>query len=208
MIDWDSCVLWLDSKYFSESYWWVRSRYRNNGVVYGAKWKNNGLFFQNGGYVRIPDHPVLRYTDNYTIEVWAMSPDWDSVPEWTNIIGKRVGGISGGWDLKYGSGGNYIGLHSCYININEFVDGEVAHIVGTKDSNGNVKMYLNGVLKNSCSDRTSTPNNYDVLIGKARDAPYYEYFYGYIYVIRKFNKVLNANEVKILYNLDYIQSGV
>ena len=43
MVDWDSCVLWLDSRYFSESKWWDRSKYNNDGIVYGAKFKEDEL---------------------------------------------------------------------------------------------------------------------------------------------------------------------
>ena len=69
MIDWDSCVLWLDSQYFSESKWWDRSKYNNDGIVYGAKFKEDSFYF--GGVddvINCGDSESLRLDDEISFE--------------------------------------------------------------------------------------------------------------------------------------------
>jgi len=68
MIDWDSCVLWLDSRYFSESYWWDRSKYNNDGVVHKAVWKEDAFEFNAGDdYIDLPLDVV--FDDEMSIEI-------------------------------------------------------------------------------------------------------------------------------------------
>ncbi|MCD6137167.1 MAG: hypothetical protein J7J91_01070, partial [Deltaproteobacteria bacterium] len=68
MIDWNSCMLWLDSRHFSESYWWDRSKYNNDGVVHKAVWKEDAFEFNAGDdYIELP-LDVL-FDDEMSIEI-------------------------------------------------------------------------------------------------------------------------------------------
>ena len=94
MIDWDSCVLWLDNKHFSESYWWDRSKYVNNGVVNGAVWKEDSFYFDGvNDVVNCGNNESLRIDDEISIEFLfipyengyiAMKRNWDN---WNKACG-------------------------------------------------------------------------------------------------------------------------
>ena len=147
MIDWDSCVLWLDSKYFSESYWWDRSRYRNNGVVYGAEFKNESFYFDGSNdYVDCGDNDSLNIGDELSIECLFI-PYGDGY-----IIAKRNWN---NWDDAYALAyeeayrrliflGN--GASAARSNSNILPFNEKAHIVVTAKNSGSVKFYKNGKL--------------------------------------------------------------
>ena len=206
MIDWDSCVLWLDSRYFSESYWWDRSKYRNNGVVYDAMWKENSFYFNSSSYMILEHSNSLNISNELSIEVWiktTVSPeDYNQM-----IVDKRVGGTGDGYYLYLRSIDSkiYFQVAENHVVTCDFPPGlenNWYHIVGTYDRN-HIKIYCNGNEKNSV-DYTGDvgTNTGDLYIGRGSGSSVLQ-FYGFIGLVQIFKKGLNAEEVRMLHNLTY-----
>ncbi len=206
MIDWDSCVLWLDSKYFSESYWWDRSRYRNDGVVYGARWKGDAFYFNGStNYVECSNHESLKISDTITIEALIYP-----VPPYQQNFGGiilNVSGQSGGRLLLHNDGtpraqifigGSRQNVDGLLVNNNEW-----NHLVYVYDGNEEV-IYTNGV-KGTPYPKTGNihTGSKDIIIGWGYTDPGYYHFKGKIALLRLYNRALSEEEIKILYNLTY-----
>ena len=203
MIDWDSCVLWLDSKYFSESYWWDRSRYRNNGVVYGAEFKNESFYFDGSNdYVDCGDNDSLNIGDELSIECLFI-PYGDGY-----IIAKRNWN---NWDDAYALAyeeayrrliflGN--GASAARSNSNILPFNEKAHIVVTAKNSGSVKFYKNGKLINSEACPTFSGDGERCFVGARpnTDGTAASRIGAYIFFIRVYSKILSEEKIKILAN--------
>ena len=206
MIDWDSCVLWLDSRYFSESYWWDRSRYRNNGMVHGAKWKGDAFYFDGiNNYVNCGNKNSLDITDAITIEVWIKKYGWGN-SNYPRIVDKYPAPcmyLHYFGDLCwYGEiGGESVDEHICE---DVLVDNEWQHLVlSYNKSDHTIRGYVNGELKGSCSeysgDLSTTTNSLIVGNRESLDRP----FYGLFGSLRIFKVRLSDEVIKNLYNSSY-----
>jgi len=206
MIDWDSCVLWLDSKYFSESYWWDRSRYRNNGVVHGAKWKANAFYFGGSNtYVDCGNNESLDITKEITVEVLAKISDTSHQA----IASKYdIDNSKRSWLLETYNGNvrffiSHYGSDSYYAT-NEIGLNVQQHLVGTFDGS-QIRIYVNGV---SGTPESSSGDIYssDVHVYAGRliySTGNHWFLNGFIKMLRIFNRCLTETEIKILYNLTY-----
>ena len=206
MIDFNSCVLWLDSKYFSESYWWDRSKYRNNGVVYGAKWKGDAFYFDGiNDYIDCGNHESLAFTDSFSIEVWLLLPSYPSSWHKCKIVIKSLFSSSGNgfWlDIHpeehtvrfrcYGGSGNHDGVFSSTaLELNRWY-----HIVGVYD--GAQRIFINGEEENSGSASYANPNTH-LYLGRYSDS----YTQMKVGLVRVYNKKLSDTEIELLYNLTH-----
>jgi len=206
MIDLDSCVLWLDSKCFSESYWWDRSKYRNNGVVHGAVWKSNAFYFDGvEAYVDCDNGESLNINDKLSIE-FLFTPVSSGY-----VINKKN---YDNWNSAYGvffdknnknirfhaNGGLNIASNINVLNINE-----LAHVVVVAENLGQVLFYVNGREEGSDNTPTFSGDGETCLIGaRPNTGGTAAFFIGaYLHLIRVYHKLLSSNEVKILYELTY-----
>jgi len=206
MIDWDSCVLWLDPKYLSESYWWDRSQYRNDGVVYGATWKESAFYFDGvSDYINCGNDGSLSVgTHDFSIEAWVRGGEQDGC-----FVGKYTP-----FQLRYKD-------HKCKVFV--YVNGEVKinwqssdtsvddnqwhHIVWVCDREDTSKIYVDGKLDGSPVDISqysgedwTCENN---LVLGARDINGVSPFCGYIGEVRYFRKALTDDEIKILRDVTF-----
>jgi len=206
MIDWDSCVLWLDSKYFSESYWWDRSRYRNDGVVHGAVWRGNGLYFDGSDdYVNCGHKSSLNITNTITIEVWVFV-NHSSGSGRKELVNKKEGfgslllsNTPGSLTLQLYQDGAFRNVTGTRTN---FPSGWY-HLVGTFNGTEG-KVYVNGeddTDTDNTLDQAIDSTNNDVLIGSYGNET--NWLNGTIGIVRIYNKALTGEEIKILYNLTY-----
>ncbi len=206
MIDWDSCVLWLDSKYFTESYWWDRSKYQNNGIVHGANWKANSFYFDGSNdYVDCGSNSYLQFSDKITI-VAQIQPesitgfptivlngnnDWREgyvfyLRQYTDNMLRL--GVNTGTKLIYGTAGN--------VDI-----GKVSYVAGVFDGS-NIYLYINNKKYTpSLASEGYTQDMNSVKVGYGLSA--LDYFSGYIGMLYIFHEVLSEKEINILYNLTY-----
>jgi Concanavalin A-like lectin/glucanases superfamily len=89
-----------------------------------------------------------------------------------------------------------VGDNSVYIQTNKWYN--VVYVYG----DGQCKIYIDGVLKNTVEQSAVlTPNDQELYIGKHGDPLYPYWFNGVIDEIRIYNKALCAESVKQLYNL-------
>jgi len=206
MIDWDSCVLWLDSKYFSESYWWDRSKYRNNGVVHGAKFKSNAFYFDgNNDYVDCGDS-LFNIQNEFSLVARIKSK---TLSQNGNIIAKHpYGDTSKGYRLLERTTGLlrfviYDGT-AHVVNGTTAVDDNEWHFVVAVWDGSQMKIYVDNKLDCTPVDYSGTPvnTNYHLTIG-AEDNGNQEHFKGYIGFGSWFNKGLSEEEIRILGDLTY-----
>jgi len=206
MIDLDCCVLWLDSKYFSESYWWDRSKYRNNGVVHGAKWKGDGFYFDGvNDYVDCGNHKSLNITGDLSIVLWV---------NFVSVTGVNGQGLVGhknysNWMLytydkylyyRYSNTDSEIQ----YLHVGPILRSGLQHISFTwNDSDKEAKFYIDGDHKGSATGTGSIKNTgfQELLIGAV--SPTLRLLNGKIYNVLVFEKTLSSEEIQILCNLMY-----
>jgi len=205
MIDFDSCVLYLDSRYFTEKWWWDISKQKNNGEVHGAKIKGIGFYFDGvDDYVDCGSDSSLDITDAITIGAWVKS---NSTPSTVcDIVGKRNSSNEGGYIIYYKPNGILnIGIYdsgwhtteeSFTLPLNSW-----QHLVMLYDGS-HLKLFVNG-NEELTSDYTGDIDSIGtpVLVGKSG----YEggIFNGIIDEVRIYNRALSDEEIKILYNLTY-----
>jgi len=206
MIDLDNCVLWLDSKYFSESYWWDRSRYRNDGVVHGAKWKGNSFYFDGiDDYVFIP---YIKIPINaFTYELWFKpSSILNNESERQDLV---YGSSAARPHISFNKSGN--GEIGIYVKINGTEYDDVLtttncwlrkwyHTVFSWDGN-NFNVYVNGILEKTITHTGTHSLSTGMFIGSRADL--FRFFNGFISMIRVYKKGLSSEEIKILYNTGY-----
>ena len=203
MIDWNSCVLWLDNRYFSESYWWDRSKYAAETTNYNVVWKGEGFYFNgNNSYFQIKLKDYLKIVNKITVE----------------SIVKPVGNPP-----QYGFHGiiNYIcGRSSSRILIENsrkvlcqmFIGGSNQNVWSTKKVNYNKNnhvvyrydgenevCFVNGVKGNNYSKNGNIDiGNSNINIGWGFSVPSYFHFWGFIKLVRIYNDALSDDEIEIL----------
>ena len=202
----DNCVLWLDRKWFSESYWWDVSPYKNNGIIHGAKWKGDAFYFNGAdAYIEVPHNNSLNITDAITIETWIrLNSDLDA----TYMI------VEKGYDnpdyipyfLRVNDNRNVVfGFKSAsYRTITSttvLTVGEWYHIVGTYDKT-NLKLYINSDAETPVSESASMPISSKRLCIATRD-DLVRYLNTEINTIRIYKTSLSEKVVKIVYDLTY-----
>ena len=200
MVDWNSCVLWLDSKYFSESWWWDRSKYVNDGIVYGAKFKENGFYFNGNNYV-IVNHNETFIFDEISVEIVYKL---NSIETWDTLVSKGWWSRYRPFLLGFGSGNQIYsavntvgGTCGIYWGVWGSVN-KKTHLVFTYDSINGMKTYYNGIPKNTSASKGNIDNSNPVhlFIGAASNNT--KFIDGKIYLVRIFNKALSYDNVKIL----------
>ncbi len=206
MIDWDSCVLWLDSKYFSESKWWDRSRYCNNGDIYGAKWKNDAFYFDGSDdYIDCGNHESLNITDDLSIVLWV---DFVSV---TGVDGQGLVGHKDydNWMLYAYNADLYFKYintdnNAQYLYAENVLNAGLQHVGFTWNDNSKTgKFYVNGSYKESNTSTGSIRNTgfKELLIGAVSSTS--RLLKGKLYNVMVFEKTLSSEEIQILCNLMY-----
>jgi len=206
MIDWDSCVLWLDSKYFAESRWWDRSKYLNNATNYDAAWQNDSFYFDaSNSYFKCLSNDSLDITDKLSIELLV----WFNVSDSTyrRVLCHGIA-TSAGYQITIKN--RRITLSKCnstdYNNgvqkqtVNQITLKTWYHIIGIYDE-GTFNIYINGVNQSLQDDvKLGYGSGSDLLIGKRSDG---YYFGGKLKLLRIYSDVLNANQVQVLYDVVY-----
>ena len=206
MIDWDSCVLWLDSRYFSESKWWDRSKYANDGVVNGAVWKGDAFYFSgNNTYVNCGNIPELDNASKITFE--AVVIPYPTGTTWNRIVTYSKDTINRGGIMKIGAS-NKLGVYlqiggtvkHKYGYINEY---ELCHIVGIWTET-KIKLWLNKKYigsNNSPGDWAMVSGEGNCKIGTWLNATN-NFWYGFIKLVRIYKKELSEDEIKTLATME------
>ena len=199
-------MLWLESNYFSESYWWDRSKYCNNGVVHGAKWKGNAFYFNgSGNYVDCGNHESLDITDGITIEVWIKAAITQPQAN-ARIVTKAESGDQ--YHLFLAAGNPYIYLAgvtngTLRDTTHDLRDNLWHHVVGTYNGIDTIKIYVDGVESASRTDASGTITSTDSKVYIGWDGGGIDFFRGNVAIARVFEGGLSEEEIKILYRTTY-----
>lgn len=160
------------------------------------------LKFDGWEYVDIGNGASLNITDKFTIAGWVRTtqPNDDQ-----GIIDKSSWGPSAGrgWWLRAPAGiinfGIGTGANEQTIGTYQLVSWTWTYITATKDSSG-MKLYINGNLndQNSFSSILSASGNPNSHIGHTEMNNFF--WIGRVDEVRIYNRALNADEIKALYN--------
>jgi len=210
MIDWSSCVLWLDNKYFSEYKWWDRSKYNNDGVVYGAKFKEDGFYFDGSNdYIKIPNdilpnneefsifaliYPEGENNDNtYNEQVIVdLRGQYEIYISWIEEDDSSYPGCIRGW-IDDGSV-----PYSLYSPDNS-VDTMNWHFVGLKFKEPTMVVYYDGNEISRSANKPKTKSGYQSKIGKDCTTMDRLWFKGMIKMVLIFEKYISKEESDVLY---------
>ena len=200
MIDWNSCVLWLDNRYFSESQWWDRSKYANDGIIHGAKFKEDSFYFGGDDVVDCDDSESLRINNEISFEFLfypieqgyiVMKKNWD---DWSDTYGLYWNASNSLAIRFYGNNINYIS------SAGVFHEKEKVHVIITAKQSDKTKFYKNGEFLNQNNTPTFSGDGDTLAVGARPNTgnSYTLFIKAKIYYIRIFHKILSENEIEIL----------
>jgi len=182
----------------------------NTGTINGATWTSDSVSGQAldfdglDDYIEIQDSTSLHISNTITVAAWVKYDAIENDPDTNAVVTKRSG--ESGFSLHIVSDHLRFNVGSTYFNHVEgatvLQPGEWYHLVGTYDGTTQ-KVYVNGSLdgSKSYSDQLSS-NTAPLFVGlyiSGETGEKYGYFPGVIDEIRVYNRALNADEIKELY---------
>jgi hypothetical protein len=164
-----------------------------NGAYYSTT--NGGCIVFDGSndYIETNSNSIINGNNPFTIEVFY------------TISGSGGGALFGNYGPSYTSGTVWFsGQYGLYINGSAYASGApfssgTRHMVSTRDSSGNAKTYMNGVLSSSATLTASVPAQQNFRIGTDVNGTG-EPFTGNLYILRVYNRALSTEEVYSNYN--------
>lgn len=184
----------------------------NNGTVYGATLTsdrfgaaNSAYSFDGNDYILVNHSSDFNVTTGMTISAWVK---FNTNPYTFSQDRSYIVDKAGAWRLWYSANGegssepdqmfydvwDWQGANSTQGTWNT---GPWYHVVSTF-SNGQAKMYINGVLHSTSSTKSSLyTNSNNIFIGKAGDAS--SYFNGTIDDLGFYNRALSDTEITLIY---------
>ncbi|MBT4165627.1 hypothetical protein HOE04_01155, partial [archaeon] len=187
----------------------------NNGSVVNATQVDNGKFGKgfefdgDGDSVDVGDLDSLDFENNteFTISAWGYVKGDGDGGNFMVLAGKTI--LSGGSDNHYYLGtrsgkfrfdvGNGSGSDGLLVSDSGYNENQWYHIVGTRNSTGNLKLYLDGMQQaEAYTIEGDISNSYTFKIGARNGGTYI--FNGTIDEVMVFNRSLSASEVLSLYN--------
>jgi hypothetical protein len=172
-----------------------------NGPTYSSTNGGSMVFDGSNDYVALNTTSIISGNQSFTIESFY------------TITGAAGGALFG----NYGPGNTsntiwFSGQYGIYINGSCYaashpITSGTHHMVATRDSNGVVKLYLDGALSNTATLNASiaTPINYRIGTDAGSTQ---EPFSGNLYSIRVYNRDLSLNEILQNYNIQKSRFGL
>ncbi|MBU1974220.1 MAG: LamG domain-containing protein, partial [Nanoarchaeota archaeon] len=180
----------------------------NNGSITGAIWNSTGGYGENGAYefngstyIDIPDSDSFTL-NNFSVLVWIKIESSGSVDgvfhSWTNDEG------SGQW-FGFEEAGGLI-----RFNVDDGIaitgttastdvkDGSWHQVVGVRDENNNVSIYIDGLFETSSPETPAQINPENFHVGKVPG--FSRYVNGTIDEVVIWNRSLSAEQILALYN--------
>jgi hypothetical protein len=176
----------------------------HNGTIYGATWTTgiNGSALQFDGsndYAQIANNSDFDFSAGFSLCAWIK-------PTYNSSIGRII------YRYDFTSRDAYfLSQHYSYYYLNVGVDdvgpnvksdvhsvaGQWAFLVGVRENNGDMKIYVNGILQNSFGNCSGViDQSGDLFFGCDLIGDYH--FSGVMDDIRIYNRSLTANEVSQL----------
>ena len=181
----DECVLALTKPYIGCNKWTDYSGYGNDGTIYGATKDSDGFLSFDGidDYVNCKNDPSLYLTDMITIDMLVRFNDLitkQTVASNYEITGWRLSvcrDVADSISFRVAGDGYYtVHFSTSLLNVND-----VHHITATLFDD-TLKLYLNGIEKDSITGANLGISTANVIIGAESDAgnSTSEYFRGVI----------------------------
>ena len=202
---WEGLVLWLRMDEKSGGTVFDHSAYSNHGIAYGAEPTGLGWdFSETSDYIDCGSDDILDITDAITIEAW-IKPSSLPFSSWSRIIRKNtdITGLTDGYGFRGRGGfshiqiwvGNGSSTSFCYLPITT----DWNHIVMVYKSGSGGWGYVNGEEKSTLNDVGDIDpcSGTSLLLGCSSNA-----FCGIIAGIRIYRRALDAEEVKLSYDLN------
>ncbi len=170
----------------------------NNGLITGATWTGQGLFFDGSSYVTATQPTtttgvtiiarVRRTSDDYTKHRGIIGGDGFPLEYLMRIVSS-----TGVFGLLVDTSGGLLSVSDSVLPLNEWI-----FLTCTYDGIDG-KIYRDGVFSASSSvSGTIVQHAIDLRIGSWRDS-FTEYFIGDISYVAIYNRALNASQIKDLY---------
>ncbi|MDA8658406.1 cadherin domain-containing protein [Flavobacteriaceae bacterium] len=201
-------VLYLDaanqnSYSGSGTKWSDLSGNENNGTLDGATYSSNGggsiSFDGSNDDVTIQDDNTLDITNDITIS-YSLEPNWGNHSPFiakgttNNYNYSTWVGNDKGIDIDHSSSGSLI--KPLYTATSEMANGKISVITITRNSTtGDIKTYVDGVLKDTRSGSLGSSNNTDLKIGYFSNESGNYYGYGKIGHLLIYNSALTDQQV-------------
>lgn len=219
-----------DNNYANAQAYGYLSNVNDNGF-YGASGSTNGSYIGGNGagdyiswnwkagadtYAGLFNGTSTKITTDYTtndsefsVSVWAY-PRVD--PGSVYLYHANKGYYTNSSNTNYWSLQNYaVNTPSFQVRLNStavyatssvsMVAGKWYHLVGTCDSSGNLKIYVNGTETGSASGAPARSMGQAIIFGQYMDGSWASgYYKGQMNQIRYFNQAISASEVTSLYN--------
>ena len=201
----NNLVLYLDASNISSypgtgTIWYDLSGNENNGTLSGATYSSNGggsiSFDGSNDDVTVANDNTLDITNDITIS-YSLEPNWGT---WSPFISKGINnnwnystwvGNDKGIDIDNGSAGSII--KPLYVANSEMANGKISIItISRNSSSGQIKTYVDGILKNTRSGSLGSSNNTDLKIGTHNNGNYGHGKIGHLLI---YNTALTDQEV-------------
>jgi hypothetical protein len=164
-----------------------------NGAYYSSTNGGCVVFDGSNDYIDTNSNSIITGTNPFTVEVFY------------TMTASGGGAIFGNYGSGYTSGTLWFSAqYGIYINGSVYAAGAplatgTRHLVSTRDSSGNTKTYVNGILSSSGTLTASIPAGQNFRLGTDVNGTG-EPFAGNLYIARVYNRVLDASEVYSNYN--------
>ena len=172
-----------------------------NGPTFSSTNGGSIVFDGSNDYIETNTTSIISGNQSFTIESFY------------TITGAAGGALFG----NYGPGSTsntiwFSGQYGIYINAacyaaSQPITSGTHHMVATRDSNGLVKLYLDGVLSNTATLNASIATSINYRIGTDVNSTA-EPFSGNLYSIRVYNRDLSLNEILHNYNIQKTKFGL
>ena len=180
----------------------------HDGTITGATWTEGLIggalsFDGNNDYVRVPNSSAFNFPAGFTLCAWT-KPALSSLD--ARLVYRHDPAANSGYSIGqttnnsgayyFGPGVNGVGAPAI-SNVHSVV-GQWAYVVGVRENNGDVKIYIDGVLQSNITNLPGAIGSIaDLFIGV--DYALSKDFKGVIDDVRIYNYALDANEVQELY---------
>jgi hypothetical protein len=191
------------------------SGFGRNGMVFNAsltsdRFQNANSAYDFDGYQSYISADTQSFQLPITVSLWFISTEinsvWRTLVEWQNMStpGFQIYALGNGKiGARLGAWQNWLDpMLDEDLKSKAFVDGTALwHFVAiSKDSIGDFRLYIDGILDTSRMDTSSIGDNHVLLIGQEHTGYATYCFKGKIDDIRIYQKVLSTDEIDALYN--------
>lgn len=142
--------------------------------------------------------------ETVTVEGWfktsqAPAADISLIEKWggTGVYPYAIRLTSTGKAAFVASDGTNTPVAASTTSIN---NGAWNHVIGTRTKNGDMKIYINGVLEATVTDTTTVATTNTTAVTLANRSDGVQYFNGSLDELKIFNRALTATEIKAEYN--------